>query len=141
MDVALDEELSDGGYSSIEEFQDKETLTHRHRIKRNRFKEPYPSLFEYPHQIPTHHTVVNLIDTEQQELQQRIEAKAKQEQERKSKTKKKGTQVTERIELEQSEDIQIPSQTATMSRDNRGHRKGVNGDDGDDDRQDGRNHY
>ena len=71
--VAPDEELSDGSYSSIEEFQDKETLPHRHRIKRNRFREPYPSLFEYPHQIPTHHTLVNLIDNEQQELQQRIE--------------------------------------------------------------------
>ena len=77
LDVAPDEELSDGGYSSKEEFQDKETLPHRHRIKRNRFREPYPSLFEYPHQIPTHHTVVNLIDTGQQELQQRIEAKGK----------------------------------------------------------------
>ena len=44
------------------------------------FREPCPSLFEYPHQIPTHHTVVNLADTEQQELQQRIEAKAKQQQ-------------------------------------------------------------
>ena len=141
LDVAPDEDLSDGGYSSIEEFQDKETLPHRHRIKRNRFREPYSSLFEYPHQIPTHHTVVNLIDTEQQELQERIEAKAKQEQERKSKTKRKGKQVTETIELEQSEDIQIPSQTATMPRGNRGQRNGVNCDDGDDDRQDERNHY
>ena len=88
LDLAPDEELSDGGYSSIEEFQDKETLPHRHRIKRNRFREPYPSLFEYPHQIPTHHTVVNLIDTEQQELQQRIKAKAKQEQERKKQNQK-----------------------------------------------------
>ena len=69
LDVAPDEESSDGGYSSIEEFQDKETLPHRHRIKRNRFREQYPSLFEYPHQIPTHHTVVNLDNTEQQELQ------------------------------------------------------------------------
>ena len=129
LDVAPDEELSDGGYSSIEEFQDKETLPHRHRIKRNRFREPYPSLFEYPHQIPTHHTVVNLIDTEQQELQQRIEAKAKQEQEKKSKTKKKGKKETETSELEQSEDIQIPSQTATMPRGNRGQRNGANGDD------------
>ena len=34
LEVALDEELSDGGYSSIEEFQDKETLPHRHRIKK-----------------------------------------------------------------------------------------------------------
>ena len=71
LEVAPDEELSDGGYSSIEEFQDKETLPHRHRIKKNRFREPYPSLFEYPHQIPTHHTVVNLDNTEQQELQRK----------------------------------------------------------------------
>ena len=41
LEVAHDEELSDGGYSPIEEFQDKETLPHRHRIKRNRFREPY----------------------------------------------------------------------------------------------------
>ena len=135
LDVAPDEELSDGHYSSIEEFQDKETLPHRHRIK-NRFREPYHSLFEYPHQIPTHDTVVNLDDTEQQELQQRIEAKAKQEWEKKAKAKKKSKKETEPVELEQSEDIQIPSQTATMLRGNRGR----NGDD-DDERQDGRNHY
>ena len=141
LDVAPDEELSDGGYSFIEEFQDKETLPYRHSIKRNRFREPYPSLFEYPHQIPTHHTVVNLIYTEQQELQQRIEAKTKQEPEKKGKTKKKGKKETGLIELEQSEDIQIPSQTATMPRGNRGQINGANGDDGDDDRQDERNHY
>ena len=116
-------------------------MPHRYRIKRNRFREPYPSLFEYPHQIPTHHTVVTLIDTEQQELQQRIEAKTKQEQEKKSKTKKKGKIETEISELEQSEDIQIPSQTATMPRGNTGQRNGANGDDSDDDRQDERNHY
>ena len=34
LDIAPDEELSDGGYSSIEEFQDKETLPQKHRIKR-----------------------------------------------------------------------------------------------------------
>ena len=89
LEVALDEELSDGGYSSIEEFQDKETLPHRHRIKKNRFREPYPSLFEYPHQIPTHHTVGNLDDTEQQELKDRIEAKTKQEQEKRLRPKRK----------------------------------------------------
>ena len=44
IDVAPDEELSDSGYSSIEEFQDKATLPQRHRIKRSRFREPYPSL-------------------------------------------------------------------------------------------------
>ena len=90
LEVAPNEELSDGGYSSIEEFQDKETLPHRHRIKKNRFREPYPSLFEYTHQIPIHHTMGNLDDTEQQELKDRIEAKAKQEQEKKAKAKKKG---------------------------------------------------
>ena len=135
LEVALDEELSDGGYSSIEEFQDKETLPHRHRIKRNRFREPYPSLFEYPHQIPTHHTVRNLGDIEQQELRVRIEAKAKQEQEKKTKAKKKGkkevVELPETIEIENSEqfeEIQIPSQTATMP--NRGgNRNGRNGDD------------
>ena len=144
LEVAPDEELSDGGYSSIEEFQDKETLPHRHRIKKNRFREPYPSLFEYPHQIPTHHTVGNLDDTEQQELKDRIEAKAKQEQEKKAKAKKKGkkeVELPETIEIEnpeQSEEIQIPSPTATMPR---GNRNGRNGDEGDDDRQDDRNHY
>ena len=89
LDVAPDEELSDGGYSSIEEFQDKETLPQRHRIKRSRFREPYPSLFEYPHQIPTHHTVNDLPADELQELDKRIEAKAKQEKGKKGKAKKK----------------------------------------------------
>ena len=144
LEVAPDEELSDGGYSSIEEFQDKETLPHRYRIKKNRFREPYPSLFEYPHQIPTHHTVGNLDDTEQQELRDRIEAKAKQDQEKKAKAKKKGkkeVELPETIEIEnpeQSEEMQIPSSTATMPR---GNRNGRNGDEGDDDRQDDRNHY
>ena len=143
LDIAPDEELSDGGYSSIEEFQDKETLAHRHRIKKNRFREPYPSLFEYPHQIHTHHTVVNLDNTEQQELQERIEAKVKQEQEKKAKAKKKGKKEAESLEpieieeSEQSEDIQIPSPTVTMPRGN----SGRNGDDGDDERQDERNDY
>ena len=140
LDVVPDEELSDGGYSSIEEIKDKEILPHRYRIKKNRFREPYPSLFEYPHQIPTHHKVVNLDDDEQQGLQQRIEAKAKQEKEKKVQAKKKGKKETETIELEQSEDIQIPSQTATMPRGNRG-RNAANGDDGDDERQDERYHY
>ena len=143
LEVAPDEELSDGGYSSIEEFQDKETLPHRHKIKKNKFREPYPSLFEYPHQIPTHHTVVNLDDTEQQELRDRIETKAKQEQEKKTKAKKKGkkeVELPETIEIEkseQSEDIQISSPIATMPRGNRGR----NGNEGDDDRHDDRNHY
>ena len=143
LEIALDEELSDGGYSSIEELKDKETLPHRHRIKRNRFREPYPSLFEYPHQIPTHHTVVNLDNTEQQELRDRKEAKAKQEQEKKAKAKKKGKKEAEQPEIvevenpEQSEDTQIPP-TVTMPR---GERNGRHGDDGDDDRQGERNHY
>ena len=87
--VAPDEELSDGGYSSIEEFQDKETLPQRHRIKRSRLREPYPSLFEYPHQIPTHHTVDDLPADELQELDKRIEVKAKQRKERKVKPQRK----------------------------------------------------
>ena len=107
LDVAPDEELSDGGYSSIEEFQDEETLPHRHKIKRNAFREMYPSLFEYPHQIPTHHTVVNLDNTKQQELQQRIEAKANQEKEKKAKAKKKGKKEAEPTELEQSNNLKI----------------------------------
>ena len=89
LEIAPDEELSDGGYSSIEELQDKETLPHRYKIKKTRLREPYPSLFEYPHQIPTHHTVGSLGDTEQQELKVRIEAKANQEQEKKTKPKRK----------------------------------------------------
>ena len=143
LEVALDEELSDGGYSSIEELKDKETLPHRHRIKKNRFREPYPSLFEYPHQIPIHHTVVNLDNTGQQELKDRIEAKTKQEQEKKAKAKKKGKKEAEQPEIvevenpEQFEDTQIPP-TVTMPR---GNRNGRNGDDGDDNRQDERNHY
>ena len=83
------EELSDGGYPSIEEFYEKETLPQKHRIKRNRFREPCPSLFEYPHQIPTHHTADNLSVDEQEELQKRIESKARKEKEKKNKTKKK----------------------------------------------------
>ena len=144
LDVAPDEELSDGGYSSIEEFKDKETLPHRYRIKKNRFREPYPSLFEYPHQIPTHHTVVRLDKAEQQELKARIEAKTRQEQEGKTKVKKKGkieVELPKAIEIDnpvESEEIQIPSPTATMPR---GNRNGRNGDEGDDDRHDDRNHY
>ena len=89
LDVAPDEELSDGGHSSIEEFHDKETLPQRHRIKRGWFREPYPSLYEYPHQIPTHHTVDGLPVEELQELDKRIEAKAKLEKGKKGKAKKK----------------------------------------------------
>ena len=150
LEIAPDEELSDGGYSSIEELQDKETLPHRYKIKKTRLREPYPSLFEYPHQIPTHHTVGSLGDTEQQELKVRIEAKAYQEQEKKAKAKKKGkkevvkevVELPEQVDIEnpvESEEIQIPSPKATMP--GRGNRNGRNGDDGDDDRQDDRNHY
>ena len=89
LEVAPDEELSDGGYSSVEEFKNKETLSQRYSIKRNRVREPHPSLFKYPYQIPTHHTTDNLAVGEQQELQKRIEAKDKQEQEKKSKSQKK----------------------------------------------------
>ena len=38
LDVAPDEELSDGGYLSVEELKDKETLPQKHRIKRSRFR-------------------------------------------------------------------------------------------------------
>ena len=60
-------------------------------------------MFEYPHQIPTHHTVGSLGDTDQQELKVRIEAKAKQEQEKKAKAKKKGKK--EVVELPKQVDI------------------------------------
>ena len=71
LEVVPDEELSDGGYSSIAEIKNKETLPQKHRIKKNRFREPYPSLFEYPHQIPTCHRVDKLSVKEQQELQKK----------------------------------------------------------------------
>ena len=86
LDVTPDDELSDGGYSSIEEFKDRETLPHRYRIKRSRFRENYPSLFDYPNEIPKHHTVDRLVADEQEELNKRI---VKQEQETKSKSKPK----------------------------------------------------
>ena len=38
LEVAPDEELSDGGYSSIEEFYEKESLPQKHTIKRKRFR-------------------------------------------------------------------------------------------------------
>ena len=38
LEAAPDEELSDGGYSSIEEFYEKETLPQKHRVKRNRLE-------------------------------------------------------------------------------------------------------
>ena len=81
-----DDELSDGGYSSIEEFKDRETLPHRYRIKGSRFRENYPSLFDYPNEIPKHHAVDRLVADEQEELNKRI-VKQKQEQETKTKNK------------------------------------------------------
>ena len=81
-----DDELSDGGYSSIEEFKDRETLPHRYRIKRSQFRENYPSLFDYPNEIPKHHRVDRLVTVEQEELNKRI---VKQEQEAKTKSKPK----------------------------------------------------
>ena len=86
LDVTPDDELSDGGYSSIEEFKERETLPHRYRIKRSRFRENYPSLFDYPNEIPKHHTVDRLVTVEQEELNKRI---VKQEQEAKTKSKPK----------------------------------------------------
>ena len=88
LDVTPDDELSDGGYSSLEEFKDKETLPHRYKIKRSRFRENYPSLFDYPNEIPKHHTVDRLAANEQEELNKRI-VKEQQDQEQKTKTKSK----------------------------------------------------
>ena len=88
LDVTPDDELSDGGYSSLEEFKNKETLPHRYKIKRSRFRENYPSLFDYPNEIPKHHTVDRLAADEQEELNKRI-VKEQQEQEQETKTKSK----------------------------------------------------
>ena len=87
LDVTPDDELSDGGYSSIEEFKNKETLPQRYKIK-SRFRENYPSLFDYCNEIPKHHTVDKLPADEQEELNKRI-VKEQQEQEQKIKTKSK----------------------------------------------------
>ena len=84
--VTPDDELSDGGYSSLEEFKDRETLPHRYRIKRSRFRENYPSLFDYSNEIPKHHTVDRLVADEQEELNKRI---VKQQQQQETKTKSK----------------------------------------------------
>ena len=151
LDVAPDEELSDGGCSSIEEFQDKETLPQKHSINRNRFREPYPNLFECPHQIPTHHTVDNLPVEEQQKLQRRIEAKAKQEKGKKGKAKKKTKPETSETG---DPDLQIPTVTPLEVRDiqpdtpphtptmpRRDKRNDRNNNDRDDDGGQNRNHY
>ena len=46
-------------------------------IKKSRFRKNYPSLFDYPNEIPKHHTVDRLVTVEQEELNKRI---VKQEQ-------------------------------------------------------------
>ena len=69
------------------EFKDIETLPHKYRIKRNRFRENYPSLFGYPNEILKHHTVDRLVTVEQEELNKRI-FKQKQEATIKNKSKK-----------------------------------------------------
>ena len=88
LDVTPDDELSDGGYSSLEEFKNRETLPQRYKIKRSRFRENYPSLFDYPNEIPKHHTVDRLAADEQEELNKRI-VKEQQDQEQGTKTKSK----------------------------------------------------
>ena len=88
LDVTPDDELSDGGYSSIEEFKERETLPHRYKIKRGTFRENYPSLFDYPNEIPKHHIVDRLAADEQEELNKRI-FKEQQDQEQGTKTKSK----------------------------------------------------
>ena len=141
LDIAPDEELSDGGYSSVEEFKDKETLPQNYRIKKNRFREPYPSLFEYPHQIPTHHAADNLTVEEQWELEKRIESKAKQEKEKKSKVKGKVNKKTDKVEQSVEVDdipLDTPPKILAMPRGNRGNR---NDDDSDDEEHGQRNHY
>ena len=124
LDVTPDDELSDGGYSSIEEFKDRETLPHRYRIKRSRFRESYPSLFDYPNEIPKHHTVDRLVTVEQEELNKRIvkqEQEAKKEQEaktkRKSKKEESGKQKPSQLSIEsdqQDPDLTPPQTPITM---------------------------
>ena len=80
LDVTPDGELPDGGYSSLEVFKDRETLPHRYKIKRSRFRENHPSLFDYPDKIPKHHTVDRLAADEQEELNKRV-VKEQQDQE------------------------------------------------------------
>ena len=88
LDVTPDDELSDGGYSSLEELKDRETLPHRYKIKRSRFRENYPSLFDFPNEIPKHHTVDRLAADEQEELNKWI-VKKQQDQKQETKTKHK----------------------------------------------------
>ena len=91
-----DDELSDGRYSSLEEFKNRETLPHRYKIKRSRFRENYPSLFHYPNEIPKHHTVDRLAANEQEELNKRI-VKEQQEQGTKTKSKPKKAETGKQI--------------------------------------------
>ena len=92
LDVTPDDELSDGRYSSLEEFKDRETLPHRYKIKRSRFRENYPRLFDYPNEIPKHHTVDRLAADEQKELNKR-RVKEEQDQGQGTKTKSKPRKV------------------------------------------------
>ena len=95
-------------------------------------REPYPSLFKYPHQIPTHHTVDKLPVDELQELDKRIEAKAKLEKRKKGKAKKKTKPetsekgesqlqipVVEPQEVDRNIQPETPPQTPTMPRGDR----------------------
>ena len=118
-----DDELSDGGYSS-EEFKDRETLPHRYRIKRSRFGENYPSLFDYPNEIPKHHTVDRLAADEQEELNKRI---VKQDQEQETKTKRKpekaetGKQIPSKLSVvsdQKDPDLILPQTLVSMSGNN-----------------------
>ena len=110
-------------------------------------REPYPSLFEYPHQIPTHHTVDDLPANELQELGKRIEAKAKQEKGKKGKAKKKTKPETSEKgepqiqilvikpqEVDRNIQPETPPQTPTMP-----NRRNDRNDD--DDGGQNRNHY
>ena len=98
LDVTPDDELSDGGYSSLEEFKNRETLPHRYKIKRSRFRENFPSLFDYPNEIPKHHTVDRLAADEQEELNKRIvKEQQDQEQETKTKSKPKKAEISKQI--------------------------------------------
>ena len=110
LDVTPDDELSDGGYSSIEEFKDRETLPHRYRIKRSRFRENYPSLFDSPIEIPKHHTVDRFVADEQEELNKRI-VKQKQETKTKSKPKKEESGKQKPSKLSVISDQQDPDLT------------------------------
>ena len=118
LDVTPDDELSDGGYSSIEEFKDRETPSHRYRIKRSRFRENYPSLFDYPNEIPKHHTVDRLVTVEQEELNKRI-VKKEQEATIKSKSKKEesGKQKPSQLSIvsdQQDQDLTPPQTPVKM---------------------------